>query len=58
MVLEGAPAASASTDEQIVEALRMALQGGADRRTAIATVMSTTGASKRRVYDLALTIPR
>ena len=58
MVLEGAPAAAASTDEQILEALRMALQGGTDRRTAIATVMGATGASKRRVYDLALTIPR
>ncbi|MBI4932822.1 MAG: 16S rRNA (cytidine(1402)-2'-O)-methyltransferase [Actinobacteria bacterium] len=58
MVLEGAPAATAATDEQIVHALRMALSGGADRRTAIATVMGATGASKRRVYDLALTIPR
>jgi 16S rRNA (cytidine1402-2'-O)-methyltransferase len=58
VVLEGAPAATAATDEQIVQALRMALDRGADRRTAIATVMGTTGASKRRVYDLALTIPR
>jgi 16S rRNA (cytidine1402-2'-O)-methyltransferase len=58
VVLEGAPAAAESTDEQIVDALRMALATGADRRTAIATVMSTSGASKRRVYDLALTIPR
>jgi 16S rRNA (cytidine1402-2'-O)-methyltransferase len=58
VVLEGAPAATASTDEQILQALRMALDHGADRRTAIATVMGTTGASKRRVYDLALTIPR
>ena len=30
----------------------------ADRRAAIATVMASTGAPKRRVYDLALTIPR
>jgi 16S rRNA (cytidine1402-2'-O)-methyltransferase len=58
MVVEGAPAASASTDAQIVDALRLALQSGTDRRTAIATVMAATGASKRRVYDLALTIPR
>lgn len=58
VVLEGAPQAAAATDEQIVTALRTALGGGADRRTAIATVMSATGANKRRVYDLALTIPR
>ena len=58
LVLEGAPVAAESTDEQILDALRMALATGADRRTAIATVMGTSGASKRRVYDLALTIPR
>jgi 16S rRNA (cytidine1402-2'-O)-methyltransferase len=58
MVLEGAPAAADASDEQVLAALRMALSGGADRRTAIATVMATTGAAKRRVYDLALTIPR
>jgi 16S rRNA (cytidine1402-2'-O)-methyltransferase len=58
VVVEGAPSAAVCTDAQIVEALGLALLGGADRRTAIATVMSTTGASKRRVYDLALTIPR
>lgn len=58
IVLEGAPAAAEATDDQIVAALRMALDGGADRRTAIATVMVETGAPKRRVYDLALTIPR
>jgi 16S rRNA (cytidine1402-2'-O)-methyltransferase len=58
VVLEGAPSAAAATDEQIVTALRTALGDGADRRTAIATVMTATGANKRRVYDLALTIPR
>jgi hypothetical protein len=41
-----------------VNVLRTAIAGGADRRTAIATVMQETGAAKRRVYDLALTIPR
>ena len=50
--------AVAATDEAISDALRMALAGGADRRTAIATVTASTGATKRRVYDLALTIPR
>jgi len=58
VVLEGAPKDAPATDDDIVGALRMALRSGADRRTAIATVMASTGAAKRRVYDLALTIPR
>jgi 16S rRNA (cytidine1402-2'-O)-methyltransferase len=58
VVLEGAPKDAPATDDDILTALRMALRGGADRRTAIATVVSTTGAAKRQVYDLALTIPR
>ncbi len=58
VVVEGASDAVGATDEAIISALRMALAGGADRRTAIATVTASTGASKRRVYDLALTIPR
>jgi 16S rRNA (cytidine1402-2'-O)-methyltransferase len=58
VVLEGAPAAAAADDAAIVAALRMALAAGTDRRAAIATVMASTGAAKRRVYDLALTIPR
>jgi 16S rRNA (cytidine1402-2'-O)-methyltransferase len=58
VVLEGAPAIEAVSDDEVLGALRMALAGGADRRTAIATVMAGTGASKRKVYDLALTIPR
>ena len=58
VVVEGAPAADAADDAAVLAALHMALAGGADRRTAIATVMATTGAAKRRVYDLALTIPR
>lgn len=58
VVLEGAPAPAEATDERIVNLLRTAIEGGADRRAAIATVMQATGAAKRRVYDLALTIPR
>ncbi len=58
VVVEGAPVADAADDAAVVAALHMALAGGADRRTAIATVMASTGAAKRRVYDLALTIPR
>jgi 16S rRNA (cytidine1402-2'-O)-methyltransferase len=58
VVVEGAPAAVDADDDAILDALRMALAGGADRRTAIATVMASTGAGKRKVYDLALTLPR
>ncbi len=58
VVLEGAPAAGDADDATILTALHMALSGGADRRAAIATVIAGTGAAKRRVYDLALTIPR
>ena len=58
VVLHGAPAAEAADDDAILQLLRTELQGGVDRRTAIATVMAATGAAKRRVYDLALTIPR
>lgn len=58
VVVEAAPAAVEADDDAVLTALRMALAGGADRRTAIATVMASTGAAKRRVYDLALTLPR
>lgn len=58
VVLEGAPAPAPADDEAILHALRTTLAAGADRRTAIATVVSATGASKRHVYDLALGIPR
>lgn len=58
LVVEGAPPAVVADDDAILGALRMALEGGADRRAAIATVMASTGAAKRKVYDLALTLPR
>ncbi len=58
VIVEGASDVAAATDDAIVDALRIALAGGADRRAAIATVTVSTGAGKRRVYDLALTIPR
>lgn len=58
VVIEGTRAPEASDDDTIVASLRHELSNGSDRRSAIATVMAATGASKRRVYDLALTIPR
>lgn len=58
IVLDGAPVPTALDDDAIVDALRRELDAGADRRAAIATVVDLTRTSKRRVYDLALTIPR
>jgi 16S rRNA (cytidine1402-2'-O)-methyltransferase len=60
VVVEGAPVADAAdvTDDQLRGALLTALAGGADRRAAIATVMAAQRVPKRRVYDIALTIPR
>ena len=60
MVLAGATPVDPAdlTDEQVREALRLALADGADRRTAIATVVGDLRVAKRRAYDIALTIPR
>lgn len=58
IVLEGAPADVPLGDDEIIDALRRELDAGSDRRSAIAIVIDRTHASKRRVYDLALTIPR
>lgn len=60
LVLEGAPTVSGADldDDTIIAALHDEIARGADRRTAIANVMSTTGAPKNRVYDLALQLPR
>jgi 16S rRNA (cytidine1402-2'-O)-methyltransferase len=58
VVIEGAAAPRAATDDDLRDALATLLDAGVDRRSAIATVMAEHGAAKRRVYDLALTIPR
>lgn len=58
IVLAGATAPAAVADERILDGLRAAMAGGADRRQAIATVSASTGAARNRVYDLALTLPR
>jgi len=58
LVLEGAAPAAAADDTTILDALRAELAAGADRRSAVATVMARTGAAKRRVYDLSLQLPR
>jgi 16S rRNA (cytidine1402-2'-O)-methyltransferase len=60
IVVEGAPVVRAADldDDAILAALHTALAADGDRKAAVATVMAQTGAAKRRVYDLALAIPR
>jgi 16S rRNA (cytidine1402-2'-O)-methyltransferase len=60
VVLGGAAADQPAevSDELIRQALRTALDGGADRRAAIATVVGDLHIAKRRVYDIAVTLPR
>ena len=53
LVLEGATAPPAATDEMIVSALAQARADGASTRDAVATVVDRLGVAKRRVYDLA-----
>jgi 16S rRNA (cytidine1402-2'-O)-methyltransferase len=54
VVLEGARAPQPASDEDITSMLRDALLRGATRKDAVDTVVATTGAAKRRVYQLAL----
>ena len=58
VVLEGAPAPAAATDEAIEAALGDELRAGVDRRTAVASVAGSLGVPKRRVYDAALRLRR
>lgn len=44
------------TEEQLTSALRAELASGSTRRDAIDTVVANTGAKKRQVYDLALSL--
>jgi 16S rRNA (cytidine1402-2'-O)-methyltransferase len=53
LVLEGAPAPPAVTDDEIVAALARARRGGASTRDAVAEVVDELAVPKRRVYDLA-----
>ena len=60
LVLAGRPVTPPSNvdDDTIRAELLRALEGGADRRAAVATVTSALGVPKRRVYDLATALPR
>jgi 16S rRNA (cytidine1402-2'-O)-methyltransferase len=58
MVLAGAAAPAPATDDDLRAALQAELLDGADRRSAVATVIAQYGVAKRRVYDIALSLPR
>lgn len=59
VVVEGAPAPSGNvSDDDLSAALAAEMTGGSDRRTAVATVVAAFRVPKRRVYDLAVDIPR
>lgn len=54
LVLEGAPEEAPADEATATAALRALLDGGADRRKAVAEVAATFGLPRRQVYDLAL----
>jgi 16S rRNA (cytidine1402-2'-O)-methyltransferase len=58
MVLDGASAPPPADDDAIRAALVTTLGRGATRKDAIATVTADLAVSKRRVFDIATTLPR
>lgn len=58
IVLEGAPPPEPKTEADIVAALRARLDGGEDRKSAVAAVARELGVPKRLVYDLAMSVPK
>ena len=58
IVIEAAPPPAPSDDAAITVALAAEMARGASRKAAVATVTTGLGASKRRVYDIATSLPR
>jgi 16S rRNA (cytidine1402-2'-O)-methyltransferase len=58
VVLEGAPAAPPADDAAIAAALTDAIANGLSRSDAVATVVRALSVPKRRVYDIATSLPR
>ena len=56
VVVDGAPPTGDVDDEAIVSALTQELAAGASRRDAVERVQAATGARRKRVYNLALTL--
>jgi 16S rRNA (cytidine1402-2'-O)-methyltransferase len=58
LVLEGAPAVAAASEEAIEVALQQELAAGGDRRGAVGAVAAELGVPKRRVYEAAVRLRR
>ena len=58
LVVGGAAAAPPPADDEIEAALTARLGAGDDRRTAVAAVTEAMGVPRRRVYALAIALPR
>lgn len=58
LVLAGASPAQGPTDDELVVGLGASLAAGRSRRDAVDDVVARTGASHRRVYDLAIGLDR
>lgn len=58
VVIEGATAPPVADDAALQAALVAAMNGGATRKDAIATVTTDFAVPKRRVFDIAMTLPR
>jgi 16S rRNA (cytidine1402-2'-O)-methyltransferase len=56
IVLDGAPPPAPAGEADVEAALRVRLEAGADKKTAIAEVAAALGVPKRVVYDIALSI--
>ena len=58
LVLGGAPAPPEADDDAVRAAVTAALEAGSSVRDAAASVAATLGVSRRRAYDIALTVGR
>lgn len=58
VVVEGAPPPADSDDATITAALVREIERGATRKAAIATVTTDLAVQKRRVFDIAIALPR
>ncbi|MEY2407174.1 MAG: rRNA (cytidine1402-2-O)-methyltransferase [Acidimicrobiaceae bacterium] len=58
LVLEGAAAPETATDDDVVDALRRALDRGVSTKDSVTTVARALGVPKRRVYSLATALDR
>ncbi len=54
VVLEGAPAAPAASDDDVADLVRRSIAAGSSKRDAAADVAKLTGRPKRDVYDMVL----